>query len=87
MLILTEILIGSGSILTSSALSITNPSIGIVVTSSTVLLTSIAILIKNEHISKLNIRYVKLKYWINFIEILYDKTLNQPRVDKKIEKN
>ena len=85
LLIITEILVGSGSAISSSAMSILNPSIGIVLTSSTALLTSLAILITNEYISKLKLRYTKLRYWINFITILYEKTLNQSMIEKKID--
>ena len=45
---ITEILVGSGSAIGTSAMSFLNPSIGKVLTSSTALLTSIAILITNE---------------------------------------
>ena len=62
-----------------------NPSVGIVISSSTALLTSIAILITNEYISKLKIRYTKLRDWINVITLLYEKTLKQSKVDKKID--
>ena len=85
LLIITEILIGSGSAVSTSAMSIVNPSIGIVLTSSTALLTSLAILITNEYISKLKLRYTKLRDWNNFITILYEKTLNQSMIDKKID--
>ena len=66
-------------------MSLVNPSIGIVLTSSTALLTSIAILITNEYISKLKIRYTKLRDWIDVITMLYEKTLKQSMVDKKID--
>ena len=85
LLIITEILVGSGSAISSSAMSIVNPSIGIVLTSSTALLTSLAMLITNEYISKLKIRYTKLRDWINFITLLYEKTLSQSMIDKKID--
>ena len=85
LLIVTEILIGSGSAITTSTMSLINPSIGIVLTSSTALLTSLAILITNEYISKLKLRYTKLRDWINFITILYEKTLKESMVDKKID--
>ena len=85
LLIVTEVLIGSGSAISTSTMSLINPSIGIVLTSSTALLTSLAILITNEYISKLKLRYTKLRDWINFITILYEKTLNQSMVDKKID--
>ena len=83
LLIITEILIGSGSAISTSTMSLINPSIGIVLTSSTALLTSLSILITNEYISKLKIRYTKLRDWINFITILYEKTLNQSMMKKK----
>ena len=84
-LIISEILIGSGSAISTSTISLINPSIGIVLTSSTALLTSLAILITNEYISKLKLRYTKLRDWINFITILYEKTLTQSMIDKKID--
>ena len=83
LLIISEFLIGSGSAFSTSTMSLINPSIGIVLTSSTALLTSLAILITNEYFSKLKLRYTKLRDWINFISILYEKTLNQSMVDKK----
>ena len=83
LLIITEILVGSGSAIGTSTMSLINPSIGIVLTFSTALLTSIAILITNEYISKLKLRYTKLRDWINFITLLYEKTLKQSMVDKK----
>ena len=83
LLIITEILVGSGSAIGTSTMSLINPSIGIVLISSTALLTSLAILITNEYLSKLKLRYTKLRDWINFITILYEKTLNQSMIDKK----
>ena len=62
-----------------------NPSVGIIASSSTTFLTSIAILITNEYISKLKIRYTKLRDWINVITLLYEKTLKQSMIDKKID--
>ena len=85
LLIITEILVGSGSAIGSSAMSRINPGAGIIISSSTALLTSIAILITNEYISKLKIRYTKLRDWINVITLLYEKTLKQSMVDKKID--
>ena len=84
LLIITEILIGSGSAITSSTFSLINPSIGIPIASCTALLTSIAILITNEYISKLKIRYTKLRDWINVIQLLYEKTLIESMIDKRI---
>ena len=85
LLIITEILVGSGSAIGSSAMSIINPGAGIIISSSTALLTSIAILITNEYISKLKIRYTKLRDWINVITLLYEKTLKESMIDKKID--
>ena len=85
LLIINEISIGSGSTITSSTLSIINAGVGIVISSSTALLTSVAILITIENISKLKLRYTKLRVWINFFTILCEKTLNQSVVDKKID--
>ena len=75
LLFTTEILIGSGSAIGTSTMSLINPSIGIVLTSSTALLTSIAIIIKNEFISKLKLRYTKLGDWINVITLLIENLL------------
>ena len=86
-LITTEILVGTGSAVGSSTIGLINPSVGIVISSSTALLTSIAILITNEYISKLKIRYTKLKDWINVITLLYEKTLKESMIDKKIDQN
>ena len=83
LLLITEILIGSGSAISTSTMSLINPSIGILLTSSTALLTSLAILITSEYFSKLKLRYTKLRDWLNFITFLYEKTLNQSMVDKK----
>ena len=85
LLIITEILIGSASTVGSSSMALINPGAGIVISSGTALLTSIAILITNEYISKLKIRYTKLRDWINVITLLYEKTLKQSMVDKKID--
>ena len=84
-LIITEILVGSGSAIGTSTMGLINPSVGIVISSSTAVLTSIAILITNEYISKLKIRYTKLRDWINDITLLYEKTLKESMIDKKID--
>ena len=83
LLILTETLVGAGSAVDSSSLALISPGAGIVISSSTALLTSIAILITNEYISKLKIRYTKLRDWINVITLLYEKTLKEFMIDKK----
>ena len=78
-------MIGSGSAISTSTMSLFNPSIGLVLTSSTDLLTSIVILITNEDISNLKLRYTKLGDWINVIRLLYKKILKQSTIDKKID--
>ena len=85
LLMITEILLGAGSAVGSSPMALINPVAGIVISSSTALLTSIAILITNEYISKLKIRYTKLRDWINVTTLLYEKTLKPSTVDKKID--
>ena len=71
LLIITEILVGSASTVGTSTMGLINPGAGVILSSSTALLTSIAILITNEYISKLKIRYTKLRDWINVITLLY----------------
>ena len=66
-------------------MSIINPSVGIVLTSSTALLTSLANLITKEYVSKLKLRYTKLRDWIISITNIYEKTLNHSRIDKKTD--
>ena len=85
LLIITKILLGTSSAVSSSTMGLINPSVGIVVSSSTALLTSIVLLITNEYISKLKIRYTKLKDWINVITLLYEKTLKQSMIGKKFD--
>ena len=85
LLIITEILVGSASTISCSTMGLIIPGAGIINSSSTALLTSIAILITNEYISKLKIRYTKVRDWINVITLLFGKTLKQSMVDKKID--
>ena len=85
LLIITEILVGSASTVSSSTMGLINPGAGIIISSSTALLTSIAILITNEYISKLKIRYTKPRDWINVITLLYEKNLKTSMVDKIID--
>ena len=85
LLIITEILVGSASAVGSSTMSLINPGAGFIISNSTALLTSIVILITNEYISKLKIRYTKLREWVNVIILLYEKTLKESMVDKKID--
>ena len=83
LLIITEILIGSISAISTSTLGLINPGAGIIISSSTALLTSSAILITNEYIRNLKLRYTKLGDWNNVITLLYEKTLKESMIDKK----
>ena len=85
LLIVTEILVGGGSAIGTSTMGLMNPSVGIIAASSTAFLTSIAILINNEYISKLKIRYTKLRDWIKVITLFYEKTLKQSMIEKKFD--
>ena len=70
LVIVTELLIGGVSAISTSTMGLINPSVGIVVSSSTPLFTSIAILILTEYNSILKIRYNKIKHWNNIITLL-----------------
>ena len=83
LLIITEILIGSGSAISTSTMSLINPSIGNFISSSTALLTSIAILITNEYISKLKIPFTKLRDWNIVITLLYENFFKESMIEKK----
>ena len=85
LILITDILIGSGSAISTSTMSLINPSIVIVLSSSTALLTSLAVLITNEKISKLKLRFTKVRDWMKFSTILYEKRLYQSMIDKKID--
>ena len=84
-LIITEDLVGLGSAISTSTLSVVNSGIVIIITSSTALLSSVAIFVTNEYISILKIRYTMLRAWINVVTLLCEKTLKQSMVDKKID--
>ena len=85
MLIIIEILVGNAWTVGTSTNVLDNPGAGINISSSTALLTSIAILITNEYISKLKIRYTKLRDCINVNTLLYGKPLKQSTIEKKID--
>ena len=85
-MIVSEILIGVGGLSVGSGLTISGLApVGLVTASSISFLTSITTLITNDYFSKLKIRYTKLRDWINVITFLYEKTLKQSMVDKKID--
>ena len=82
LLVNSENLIRSSSTRISSTLSILFPILGIPIASSSALILSIATFITNEDISKLKIRYTKIRDWINVISLLYQKTSKQSMIDK-----
>ena len=52
-----DFLLGSATTITTSKLSLLNPSVGIIISSSTAILTSIATFFTKEYFSQLKIRY------------------------------
>ena len=86
MLIITEIIIGSASTISSSTMGLINAGAGNIISSSSALLNSFAILITNEFISNLKIKYTKPRNWINVITLLYDNTLKTSMVGKRLMK-
>ena len=84
-MIVSEILMGSIGLTTGPALALSAlAAVGIRCASSISFFSSIATLFTKENFSKIKIRYTKLRDWINVITLLYDKTLKQSIVDKKI---
>ena len=61
-IIITELLTESTPATSSSTMGLINPGADDNFSSSTALLTSMAVLITNEYISKLKIKYTKLRY-------------------------
>ena len=83
-MIVSEILIGGVGLSVGSGLTISGLApVGIMCASSISFLSSLSTLITNEYISKLKIRYTKLRDWINVITLLYEKTLKESMIVKK----
>ena len=85
-MIVSEILIGGvglgvGSGLTTPGLA----PVGIVCATSISFLSSISTLFTNKYFSKLKLSYTKLRDWFNVITLLYEKTLKQSMIDRKID--
>ena len=68
--------------MTTSTLSLLNWTIGDIATDSTALLTSIAIFITNENLSKLKIKYTKLRDWSNVITLQYAELVKQSMLNR-----
>ena len=85
-MIVSENLIGVSGLTVGSGLTISGIApIGMVTASSISFLSSISTLITNEYFSKLKIRYTKLRDWINETTLLYEKTMKESMIDKKID--
>ena len=86
-MIVSEILTGCLGLGVGSGLTISGIApVGLMCASGISFLPSISTLITNEYFSKLKIRYTKkLKYCINVITLLYEKSLKQSMADKKID--
>ena len=85
LLVISEVLSGGVSTLTTSTLSSVDPSAGTIISRSTALIISIAVLITNDLISKLRIRYTILGDCFNVRTLRYGNTLRKSMVDKKID--
>ena len=86
-MIVSEVLIGSAGLGVSSGLTISGLApVGILCGGSIKFLSSISTLITNDCFSKLNIRYTKLRDWINVINLLYEKRLKSSIIYKKLMK-
>ena len=86
-MIVSEILIGGVGLGVGSSLTISGLApVGIMCASSISFLSSISTLIANEYFSKLKIRYTKLRDWVHVITSLYENTLKQSMIDKKMIK-
>ena len=83
--IISEILIGGVGLGVGSGLTISGLApVGITCAGSISILSSISALIANEKFSKLKFRFTELRDWIHVITLLYEKTLKQSMIDKKI---
>ena len=84
-MIVSEFLIGVGSLCVGSGLTISGIApVGMITASSISFLSSISTLITNEYFSKLKIRYTKLRDLINVTTLLFEKTLKESMIVKKI---
>ena len=85
-LTISETLIWSSSTLASSTLLNFNPSIVILIAGSSALITKIAILMTVEKISMTKLQDTTLGDWMNVVSLLYEKTLKQSMIEKKLTK-
>ena len=82
----SETLTGVGGLSVGSGLTIYGIApAGMVTASGLSFLSSISTLFTNENFSKLGIRYTKLGDWIKVTTLLYEKTLKESMIDKRID--
>ena len=87
LMIVSEILIGVGGLSVGSGLTISGIAPAEMITATGIsFLTSISTSTTNEYFSKLKIRYAKLRDWINVTTLLYERTLKESMIDKKVDK-
>ena len=85
-MIVSENLIGTVALRVRSSLTMSGLApLGNMCAGTIPFLTSISTLNMNENSSKLKIRRIKLQKWITVITLLYERTLKQPMVDKRID--
>ena len=85
-MIVSEILIGVGGLSVGSGLIISGIApVGMVTAGSISFLSSISTLLTIEFFSKLKIRYNTLRDWISVTTLLFEKTLKEFMIDKKID--
>ena len=87
MLIIREFFIGSSGLTVVTVLSSKDlgSSLGFPSAAAASYIASVAGLITNEYCSKLEMRYTKLRDWIEVTTLLYEKTLNKSLIDTKID--
>ena len=85
MLHISDFFIGRRFNITSSTFASLKPGAGTLTSSSTALLTSLAILITHEYISKRKITCTKVVYGKNMNTLLYEMTLKNWMMVKKID--
>ena len=85
-MIVSETLIGIGGSSVGSGLTLSGIApVGMVTVGSISFLSSISTLITNEFFSKLKIRYTKLRDCNNVTSLLFEKTMKESMIDKKVD--
>ena len=84
-MIVSEILIGVCGLTVGSGLTISGLAPVGITCAGVSFLSSISTLIRNEYFTRIKIRYTKLRDWINVATVLYEQTLKESMIDKKID--